>query len=82
MDQSYPRARGEADMLLRIVDMLKLITDKHVSVADSLALLPTCYGHVPCGQEIIQIITTNSEKNLSTYLTSRDEVRAIERIDE
>ena len=72
MDQPYPRARGEVDLLLGAIDTLQLITDKHVSITDSLALLPTSYGHVPCGQEIVQILTSNSEKDHATYLTTTE----------
>ena len=109
MDQSYPRAKGEVDLLLGIIDTLKLITAKHISISDTLALLPTCYGHIPCGQEIVRNITAIPEQSHSTYLTSaevlnktlekmweiekfpldetpssltRDEARAIERINE
>ena len=57
MDQAYPRVKGEVDLLLGIIDTLKLLTDKHVSISDTLALLPTCYGHIPCDQEIVQNMT-------------------------
>ena len=109
MDQAYPRAKGEVDLFLGIIDTLKLIIAKHISISNTLALLPTCYGHIPCGQEIVQNIIAKPEQNHSTYLTSaevlnktlekmweiekfpldetpssltRDEARAIERINE
>ena len=72
MDQTYPRAKGKVDLLLGIIDTLKLLTAKHISISDTLALLPTCYGHVPCGQEIIKNMTTKSAGSHATYLTSAE----------
>ena len=76
MDQPYPRAGGgeggEVDLLLGIIDTLKLITDKHVPVTDTLALIPTCYGHVPCGQEIVEHFVADSNGSHATYLTSTE----------
>ena len=69
MDQPYPRVGGEVDLLLGIIDTLKLITDKHGSVTDTLALIPTCYGYVPCGQEIVEHFIADSNESHATYLT-------------
>ena len=65
MDQTYPRAKGEVDLLLGIIDTLKLITEKHISISDTLALLPTSYGHIPCGQEIVQNISAISPNRIT-----------------
>ena len=72
MDQAYPRTKGEVDLLLGIIETLKLLTAKHISISDTLDLLPTCYGHIPCGQEIVQTITSKPEQTHPTYLTSME----------
>ena len=78
-----------------------------MSVTNTLTLIPTCYGYVPCGQEIVDNFVADSNESHATYLTltetlsktlekmweiekfplddapsslTRDEVRAIERI--
>ena len=75
MDQPYPRAGGEVDLLLGIIDTLKLVTDKHVSVTNTLALIPTCYGYVPWGQEIVENFVADSTESHTTYLISTETLR-------
>ena len=57
---------------------MKRLTDKHVSISDNLALLPTCYGYVPCGKEIVQNLPgtaempATTEPEHATYLTTSE----------
>ena len=54
LDGPYPRPKGEVDVLLGVVDTFRLLSGEHVTISNSLILLPTCYGYVPSGRQSLE----------------------------
>ena len=81
LDGPYPRPRGEVDLLSGVVDTFKLLSGKHVSISNSLILLPTCYGYVPSVRQGIEVFDNVFQETQAGFVTSTEALtKAVEEL--
>ena len=77
----YPRSRGEVDLLLGVVDTFRLLSGEHVTISNSLILLPTCYGYVPSSRQGIENFENGFQENHASFVTSTEALtKAVEKL--
>ena len=81
LDGPYPRPRGEVDLLLGVVDNFRLLSGEHVTISNSLILLPTCYGYVPSRKQSIENFENVFQENHAGFVTSAEALtKAVEKL--
>ena len=72
LDGPYPRPKGEVDLLLGVVDTFRLLSGEHVTISNSLILLPTCYGYVPSGIQNLENFENVFQVDHAGFVTSTE----------
>ena len=81
LDGPYPRQKGEVDLLLGVVDTFRLLSGEHVTISNSLILLPTCYGYVPSGKHSLENFENVFQPNHAGFITSTEALtKAVEKM--